>query len=308
LYANGKRIRDQKLSVLEGSETEVCCSVVGSHSDADVQWLHLKSPNKSKQCVTIRGTKDSTTAGKYSCRGQNVVGSSTTVINVNIEQLSFVTRPNEGISIDTLPVEASPNGVELSRNSDLTIQCRAISSPNIVWQKDGYPLSLLNGTISDETLQEITTSTLSIRDVKMPDTGLYSCIISNGVITKNSSVAVAVGGHPIMWDSESPVIKDKNVIRSNGGVDVKSLVDDTIIFDCPVVNTEPVSVVWTKNGNSFLGTNVEVVNYRTLIINNASISNEGEFTCQATNQVGSARKRLNLQVHGKSLDPSCMVY
>ena len=73
--------------MLEGSETEVCCFVVDSHSDADVQWLNVEGTDGSKECVTIRGTEDATTAGKYSCKGHNVVGSSTTFVNVSIGEL-----------------------------------------------------------------------------------------------------------------------------------------------------------------------------------------------------------------------------
>ena len=65
-------------------------------------------------------------------------------------------------------------------------------------------------------------------------------------------------GYPIIWDSDASVSREGNMIRSSVGIDFTSLVGNTIMFDCPIINTEPMSVVWTKNGNSVLGTNVEV--------------------------------------------------
>ena len=77
------------------------------------------------------------------------------------------------------------------------MHCSAVTNPKIVWQKDGSPLSFPHSTLFGlkETQQgTLTTSTLNIHAVRMQDSGVYTCIVSNDIITKNSSVAVAVGG------------------------------------------------------------------------------------------------------------------
>ena len=49
------------------------------------------------------------------------------------------------------------------------------------------------------------------------------------------------------------------MIRSSAGVDVTSLVGETVILDCPLVNTNSTTIVWMKNYKTVnMGRNVEV--------------------------------------------------
>uniref|UniRef100_A0A8C1GCZ4 Hemicentin-1 n=1 Tax=Cyprinus carpio TaxID=7962 RepID=A0A8C1GCZ4_CYPCA len=125
---------------------------------------------------------------------------------------------------------------------------------------------------------------LQINNAELGDGAQYTCVASNvaGESRRHFNLSVNV----------SPTIKD-------GPQSVSVHINQPVVLEC-VVNGVPVpSITWRKHGSVLAGNNPR---YRfgedgSLHILSAQVTDTGRYLCIATNQAGTERKRVDLQVY-----------
>lgn len=121
-------------------------------------------------------------------------------------------------------------------------------------------------------------STLTITNVQVANAGNYSVVVSNLAGTVTSSDAVLnVNTNPVAPSFTSQPIS------------AIVLAGNTATFSASVIGTQPISFQWNINGTPIAGANSNVL---TLI--NVQLSDDGNYTLTASNNVGSATSQAAL--------------
>ncbi|KTF76822.1 hypothetical protein cypCar_00021533 [Cyprinus carpio] len=156
--------------------------------------------------------------------------------------------------------------VSVLQNRQVTLECKsdAVPPPTLTWLKDGAPMKINNAELGDGAQ--------------------YTCVASNvaGESRRHFNLSVNV----------SPTIKD-------GPQSVSVHINQPVVLEC-VVNGVPIPrITWRKHGSVLAGNNPR---YRfgedgSLHILSAQVTDTGRYLCIATNQAGTERKRVDLQVY-----------
>ncbi|CAH2088276.1 unnamed protein product [Euphydryas editha] len=190
------------------------------------------------------------------------------------ENIAGVARKNYFVNVNEKPKILADNYTDPYLASDLdtslTIACRATGRPRpyIAWIKDGYYLD------KDSRYDIERDGTLTIKSPSEELSGVYTCVAANGAGNDTRDVRVQVYSLPTIVQEENAA----SVVTAVEGNEME--------LHCPVSHAE--TVKWYKDA-SLISTGV-------LKFPNVSRSDEAEYTCVATNVVGSALTRVALQV------------
>ncbi|XP_067452563.1 hemicentin-1 isoform X1 [Thunnus thynnus] len=207
--------------------------------------------------------------GRYSCLANSPAGD---------DDKEFLVRVHVPPNIAG---ESTPQDVSVLRNRQVTLECKsdAVPPPTLTWLKDGQPLqaSARVRVLSGGRYLQINLADLS-------DKAQYTCVASNvaGKTTRQFNLAVNV----------APTIKD-------GSETVSVHINKPAVLECIVNGVPPPRVTWRKHGAILAGNNPR---YRfaedgSLHINSAQVTDTGRYLCMATNQAGTQRKKVDLQVY-----------
>uniref|UniRef100_A0A7N4NJ03 Ig-like domain-containing protein n=1 Tax=Sarcophilus harrisii TaxID=9305 RepID=A0A7N4NJ03_SARHA len=200
-------------------------------------------------------------SGEYACVAENNVGTavSKTVFRIQERQLppSFTRQLKDIEQTVGLPV---------------TLTCRLNGSApiQISWYRDGVLLR------DDENLQTSfvdNVATLKILQTDLSHSGQYSCSASNPLGTASSSARM----------TKSPFFDIKPV-----SIDV--IAGESADFECHVTGAQPMRITWSKDNKEIRpGGNYTITcvgNTPHLRILKVGKGDSGQYTCQATNDVG----------------------
>ena len=218
--------------------------------------------------LSINTAQTANSTNSYSVIVTNVVGSATSSV-------VLLTVTNIPPVITTQPTNQA---VVLTSNVTFVVTATGTAPLNYQWQVNGTNLANVTGHISGAT-----TNVLKISAAQTTNSGNYTVIVTNygGMVT--SSVASLIV-------ASSPVILTQ---PTNQAVVVGANVTNVVI----AIGTAPLSYQWWNgtnklvNGtNSVNGTNVITrgATNNVLAINNAQLTNSGNYTVVVTNLVGSA--------------------
>ncbi|XP_069465362.1 hemicentin-2 isoform X1 [Ambystoma mexicanum] len=211
-------------------------------------------------------------AGTYSCVAVNVAGE---------DRRDF-----------TLQVYLPPSilGEELNTSvivdQSITLQCEthAIPPPTLTWLKDGRPLLQRVGTHITED-----GSFLQIERAKVRDAGLYTCEASNNAGRSEKHYQLHVWVTP-SFPSSSP-----------GTPSITSVLEGhSVSLTCDCSGLPAPALTWSKDGLPLVDTERRshtAAGGRLLQLQGALASDEGSYTCECTNIVGSSRREQRLEVH-----------
>ncbi|XP_005733181.1 hemicentin-1 isoform X1 [Pundamilia nyererei] len=177
--------------------------------------------------------------------------------------------------------ESTPRDVSVLQNRQVTLECKsdAVPPPTLTWLKDGQQLqaSARVRVLSGGRYLQINMAELS-------DRAQYTCVASNiaGQTTRKFNLTVNV----------APVIKD-------GPQSVSVHVNKPAVLECVVSGVPPPQVTWRKHGAILAGNNPRYTFAEdgSLRINSTQVTDTGRYLCMATNQAGTQRKRVDLQVY-----------
>ncbi|XP_070688049.1 hemicentin-1 [Pempheris klunzingeri] len=207
--------------------------------------------------------------GRYSCLANSPAGD---------DDKEFLVRVHIPPNIAG---ESTPQDVSVLQNRQVTLECKsdAVPPPTLTWLKDGKPLQasarvrILSGG-----------RYLQINMAELSDRAQYTCVASNiaGKTTRQFNLAVNV----------APTIKE-------GSQTVSVHINKPAVLECIVSGVPPPRVTWRKHGAILAGNNPRYTFAEdgSLHIHSAQVTDTGRYLCMATNQAGTQRKRVDLQVY-----------
>ncbi|KAJ8280269.1 hypothetical protein GJAV_G00052510 [Gymnothorax javanicus] len=204
-------------------------------------------------------------SGSYECKAENPRGG-----NAFRGQLQVYTLPQWVSKI---------NDTQLDSEEELRWECKATGKPRPTyrWLLNGAPIDL-----SYESRMKIAGGMLSIKDVRIDDSGMYQCIAENkyGAIYSNAMLNILASAPEF---PPSPV----RIIATVG---------KEVSLECkPQASPKP-KITW-RRGDRRIQPNKRVMLLNgTLRILNSSRGDEGNYVCQAANKFGFAEMTTTLWV------------
>ena len=167
-------------------------------------------------------------------------------------------------------------------NQKVTISCTVTGQapPKITWSKAGGNVSVGRIHVQDATLK--------IFKVTRKDGGIYICKAENilGSVTDTAQLIVY---SPLRFR----VLPPQQVTPYTGS---------TLRLPCVAESELSTRITWLKNGVGILPANTHVLQSGTLVIENIKKSNEGSYTCRASNTLATieAKVKINFLVRAAS--------
>uniref|UniRef100_A0A3Q1B6M5 Hemicentin-1 n=1 Tax=Amphiprion ocellaris TaxID=80972 RepID=A0A3Q1B6M5_AMPOC len=265
-----------EVSVVVNNVLELQCEATGIPTPS-LTWLKDGRPlPQTDSLLLLRGGEVLRVAsaqledtGRYSCLANSPAGD---------DDKEFLVRVHVPPNIAG---ENTPQDVSVLQNRQVTLECKsdAVPPPTLTWLKDGQPLqaSARVRVLSGGRYVQINMAELS-------DRAQYTCVASNiaGKTTRQFNLAVNV----------APTIKD-------GSQTVSVHINKPAVLECVVSGVPPPRVTWRKHGAILAGNNPRYTFAEdgSLHIHSAQVTDTGRYLCMATNQAGTQRKRVDLQVY-----------
>lgn len=199
-------------------------------------------------------------AGKYQCMVTNTYGTTYSAK----ARLSVLVYPS---------FSKIPRDIRVNAGSTARLECSAEGqpSPQIAWQKDGgndFPAA------RERRMHMMPTDdVLFIIDVKMSDSGVYSCTAQNlaGLIVANATLTI------LEIPSFVKPMENKEI-----------MVGGSIVLECMASGSPRPKLSWRKNGSPLQATERHffTAEDQLLIIVNTIASDEGSYECEMSNSLG----------------------
>ncbi|XP_015784302.1 hemicentin-2 [Tetranychus urticae] len=220
--------------------------------------------------VSSEGKESDT--GTYWCVARNSVGkviSRNATVNVGYLRDEFRLSPKSGTVVagDSVTLDCSPP--------------RGSPEPTVTWKKDGEPM-----TLASPRFQLTTSGSLKINDIHPTDRGIYICVASSSVGSRESTPASLV------------VLVKPYFIKLPNNITVAE--SSSIELECKVDGDPVPLITWIKKDGQLPSQRSTIGPDKTLSIINVTSEDEGVYTCEAGNLVGSATASATLSVNSYS--------
>ncbi|KAI4499510.1 hypothetical protein M0802_005406 [Mischocyttarus mexicanus] len=277
---------DQKR--IKGDNVTLICRAT-STADAPIKFIwkrdnvELDDPNIQTDIRTVEGgvTNASSAlqlinvthanAGKYQCMVTNTYGTTYS----SKAKLSVLIYPS---------FSKIPRDIRVTAGSTVRLECSAEGqpSPQIAWQKDGgndFPAA------RERRMHMMPTDdVLFIVDVKMADTGVYSCTAQNlaGLIVANATLTI------LEIPSFVKPMENKEI-----------MIGGSIVLECMASGSPRPKLMWRKNGSPLQITERHffTAENQLLIIVNTISNDAGSYECEMSNSLGSVVGASHLTVN-----------
>ncbi|XP_040276528.1 sialic acid-binding Ig-like lectin 16 isoform X2 [Bufo bufo] len=157
---------------------------------------------------------------------------------------------------------------------------------------DSNPVAEITWFVGDEAKRGPTSgSTLvySLHNISLSDAGKYWCSGQNDHGTSNRTIQIIVHYPPRTPNIICTATKDCTVVKQQM---IYVLEKSTISLLCTAESLPEASLSWATSGPSTNQTKVNGL----LTLSNVSLSDEGQFTCEATNNYGKSLSLVNIKV------------
>ncbi|KAK5869646.1 hypothetical protein PBY51_024348 [Eleginops maclovinus] len=264
-----------EVSVVVNNVLELQCEASGIPTPS-LTWLKDGRPLPQTDSVRLlRGGEVLRVAsaqledtGRYSCLANSPAGD---------DDKEFLVRVHVPPNIAG---ESTPQDLSVLQNRQVILECKsdAVPPPTLSWLKDGKPLQ------ASARVRILSSGRyLQINMAELNDRAQYTCVASNiaGKTTRQFNLTVNV----------APTIKE-------GSQTVSVHIDKPAVLECIVSGVPLPRVTWRKHGAILAGNNPRYTFSEdgSLHIHSAQVTDTGRYLCMATNQAGTQRKRVDLQV------------
>uniref|UniRef100_A0A803VFP9 Leucine rich repeats and immunoglobulin like domains 3 n=1 Tax=Ficedula albicollis TaxID=59894 RepID=A0A803VFP9_FICAL len=282
-------VQPETQSAIKGSNLSFVCSAASSSDspmtfawkkdnellqDAEMEnYAHLRAQGgEVMEYTTILRLRnvEFSNEGKYQCVISNHFGSSYSVkAKLTVNMLPSFTK---------IPMDLTIRAGAMAR-----LECAAVGHPipQIAWQKDGgtdFPAARkrrMHVMPEDDVF--------FIVDVKIEDTGVYSCTAQNtaGSISANATLTV------LETPSFLRPLLDRTVTKG-----------ETAVLQCIAGGSPPPRLNWTKDDSPLMVTERHffAAGNQLLIIVDTDVEDAGKYTCEMSNTLGTERGNIRLNV------------
>ncbi|XP_055386223.1 roundabout homolog 2-like [Condylostylus longicornis] len=167
-----------------------------------------------------------------------------------------------------------PQNTAIAQGETAFMECgppRGSPEPIIMWRKNGQLMNLN----SSKRIQIVDGGNLAIQDVRQSDDGRYQCIVKNIAGIRESSIAILkVHIKPFLIQ---------------GPKSQSAIVGSSVIFSCRVGGDPLPDILWRRSatGGNMPLRRVTLLEDRSLKLENVTLDDVGEYSCEAENAVGS---------------------
>ncbi|XP_053673919.1 roundabout homolog 2-like, partial [Anopheles nili] len=211
-------------------------------------------------------------AGIYWCEASN--------------ELGVARSHNATLQVSVLREEfrLEPQNTRVAQGKTVLLECgppRGYPEPTVFWRKNGQTLDLT----SSKRIRIVDGGNLAIQDARQSDDGRYQCVAKNVVGVRESTVAfLRVHVKPFLIRGP----QDQTVVAGT-----------SVVFQCRVGGEPLPDVLWRRSasGGNMPLERVRVLEDRSLRIDDITIEDMGEYSCEADNAVGSITASGTLVVH-----------
>ncbi|XP_047673954.1 hemicentin-1 isoform X2 [Tachysurus fulvidraco] len=265
-----------EVSVVVNNVLELVCEAEGIPAPT-LTWvkdgrplpqMHSLSVLRGGEVLRIASVQVEDT-GRYSCLATSPAGD---------DDKEFLVRVHVPPNIAG---EIGVQDVSVLQNRQVTLECRsdAVPPPILSWLKEGAPLK------ASPRVRVLSSGRyLQINNAELGDTGRYTCMARNvaGETSRHFNLSVNV----------APTIKE-------GPQAISVHVNMPVVLECVVSGVPAPRITWRKHGSVLAGNNPRYLFAEdgSLHIHSAQLSDTGHYLCMATNQAGTQRKRVDLQVY-----------
>ncbi|TRY54403.1 hypothetical protein DNTS_023681 [Danionella cerebrum] len=264
---SGSQSPEEQLVAVD-SVLELECVATGSPPPT-LSWLKDGRPLQDNVAVMERDGQllrinkvQANDAGLYTCLASSPAGEDGRNHWVRVQLPPTLLGSNE---IRTVSVPAKGH---------LTLECQTDSDPppDIEWYKDNVKLHF-GGRIQSIAGGQY----LEIQDIRMQDSGQYSCVVTNLAGSTSLFFTVEILLPPVIREGSSLIIAH---------------VSQDAVLPCEVDGAPSSSVLWRKDG-------APVPHHNTV-----QLSDVGRYYCSVSNQAGSDHRGMDLKVYvGPSISP-----
>jgi hypothetical protein len=202
---------------------------------------------------------------------------------------------------------ALQNNSNVTKGDDIVLSCRVtgVPKPVVTWYKDGLEVQFV--LQSKFTFQG---NDLIIRDIVEEDFGVFKCRAENHLNYTEQSFELSVNVPPVIVTHPSSIYFPSITEGSPGGsyftltygnYRIRSKNRLLATFRCDVSGFPRPHIYWKKDGVIL---SEATTAFDWLIITNVSVSDQGRYSCFATNEYGSAKSRTASLTIGTVL-PCC---
>ncbi|XP_066112042.1 hemicentin-2 isoform X1 [Saccopteryx bilineata] len=268
-----------EVAVMEGQPVRFLCEARGVPAP-EVAWFKDGAPlPPSPVAVYSRGGRQlqlgraqRLDAGVYTCKASNPAGVTEKATRLEVYVPPTIEGADEG-----------PHLVKTVAGRPLGLECvaRGHPPPTLSWYHEGLPVVDSNGT-----WLEVGGSLLSLESLGEASGGLYSCVASSPAGEAVLQYAVDVQVPP-------------QLLVAEGLGQVTSLVGQPLELPCQASGSPLPTLQWLQNGRpaeELVGVQVASQG-ATLHIDHVELDHAGLFSCQATNEAGTAGAEVELSVH-----------
>ncbi|ESO02132.1 hypothetical protein HELRODRAFT_65392 [Helobdella robusta] len=198
-------------------------------------------------------------------------------IATNPETKSIFVSRNATVKFISQKILEPPRSTDVSLGWTVMLNCRPQQvDATITWMKDDVKLNESNKILLFRN------GSIIIKDIRKDDIGTYSCVINinNAQKITFESKLILKEGPKILLGPDSLQLKQGSDAR----------------FSCQVIGDPEPVIEWSKVPGIMPKTRLSILEDKSLVLKQLKPSDEGIYTCKASNQFGVAMAEANLTV------------